>query len=187
MTNMVKNLNFKSLIKFMLIADFCIMITLVSIMLSAATKTNKNYKFNEESSVETIDKNKFNCDSLTEWQIMIMAMIGVESEYNAKVTSGSSKGYLQITPIYVKEVNNITDNIYAFTLEDALNPYHSFKMFEIMNMKHNTNKDIDMAIKLHNPGGGKPYANRIKKRMQQIKAYEKARKELLESCRTNDK
>ena len=44
---MVKNLNFKSLIKFMLIADFCIMITLVSIMLSAATKTNKNYKINQ--------------------------------------------------------------------------------------------------------------------------------------------
>ena len=112
---------------------------------------------------------------------MILAIIGVESEYNAEIKKGKSKGYLQITPIYVKEVNNITNNIYAFSIDDAINPYHSFKMFEIMNKEHNTEKDIDKAIRIHNPGGGRVYMAKVKKRMAMIKGYEKARRELIKS------
>jgi hypothetical protein len=43
-------------------------------------------------------------------------------------------------------------------------------MFEIIQNHHNPSKNIDRAIKLHNPGAGDWYDKRIKVRMKQIKS-----------------
>lgn len=161
------------------VAYTIILHVVLAVILTCAYSGAANKK--QTPSLEHEIKIKERVDTLTDWQIMIMAMVGVESEYNAKITNNGASGYLQITPIYVKEVNNLTDNKYEFDIEHTFNPYRTFHMFEIMNNYHNTERDIDKAIKLHNPGGGEQYKNKVKKRMAQIKAYEKTRKELLDA------
>lgn len=58
------------------------------------------------------------CDSLTEWQVFIMALVEVECERNPKVKSSKNAiGPFQITKIYVDKVNNLYNT--NFVLEDA--------------------------------------------------------------------
>ena len=181
MNNLSKIKNLFPFWKIMGIIEALIIVVMLSVFVAAsAPKRPKTSHQMLDMNFMAVNK-EARADTLTEWEIMILAIIGVESEYNAKITRGRIKGYLQITPIYVKDVNNITNNIYAFSIDDAINPYHSFKMFEIMNKEHNTEKDIDKAIRIHNPGGGKIYMAKVKKRMKMIKDYEKARKALIKS------
>lgn len=181
MNNLSKIKNFFHFWKLMVFVETAIIIVILSVFVTAST-SKRSKTLHQKIDLNFMSVNKeAKADTLTEWEIMILAIIGVESEYNAKIKKGKSKGYLQITPIYVKEVNNITNNIYAFSIDDAINPYHSFKMFEIMNKEHNTEKDIDKAIRIHNPGGGRVYMAKVKKRMAMIKDYEKARRELIKS------
>lgn len=116
-------------------------------------------------------------DTLTEWQIFVMALIEVECERNPKAKSNKNAiGPFQITPIYVKEVNRLYST--NFTFEDAWNLDKSLTMFNLMNDYYNPSKDIDKAIKLHNPGAGKWYSDRIKQRMKMIRFSEEVRTKL---------
>lgn len=68
-------------------------------------------------------------------------------------------GILQITPIYVKEANRLSGK--NFTLDDRYSVEKSLEMFSIIQNHYNPDKDIYMAIKLHNPKAGDWYKNRI--------------------------
>ena len=116
-------------------------------------------------------------DTLTEWQVFIMALIEVECERNPNARSSKNAiGPFQITEIYVSEVNRLYNTDYVF--EDAWDLNKSIGMFELMNDHYNPNRDIDKAIQIHNPGAGSWYAKRIKERMKLIKFSELVRSEL---------
>ena len=103
---------------------------------------------------------------LSEWDAFIRALIYVESRGNTEAVSKcNAVGILQITPIYVKEVNRILKEE-RYTLEDRTDPEKSLEMFGVMQDYHNPEHDIDRAIKMHNPGAGEKYSKAIKERMR---------------------
>lgn len=116
-------------------------------------------------------------DSLSEWQVFIMALVEVECERNPKaVSTKNAVGPFQITKVYVEEINRLYNT--SFTIDDAFEFKHAYKMFTLMNDYYNPTKDIDKAIKLHNPGAGSWYNNKIKKRMDLIRFNEEVRREI---------
>ena len=106
---------------------------------------------------------------ISDWDIFVKALIEVESSNNQYAVGKSNDvGILQITPIYVKEVNRISGK--SFTLEDRLSIDKSMEMFNIMQDHYNPNRDIDKAIKLHNPKAGNKYSDKIYNTMSDIKS-----------------
>lgn len=143
------------------------------ISFSRPTVSTSNNTINSLSNKEYI----FIKDTLIEWEIFVMALVEVECERNPNAQSNKNAiGPLQITPIYVKEINRLYNT--NFTFEDAWDLEKSLKMFNLMNDHYNPTKDIDEAIKLHNPGAGKWYSDRIKQRMKMIKFSEEVRTKL---------
>ena len=103
------------------------------------------------------------------WVYLVQALIVVESEGNPLAVGKSNDvGILQITPIYVREVNRILgDDIY--TLDDRTCIYKSLAMFEVYQAHHNPNKDILRAIKVHNPGAGQWYTDKVMEQFNRLR------------------
>lgn len=105
-----------------------------------------------------------------DWNVLIKALIHVESRGNSMaVGSCDDVGVLQITPIYLREVNRICGEE-RYVLEDRYDSTKSVEMFNIYQQHHNKKADITLAAKLHNPKAGHKYVdsvmfhyNRIKK------------------------
>lgn len=115
-------------------------------------------------------------NTLSEWEIMKLAIVKTESEFNPLAVGKSGDwGLLQITPIYVKEVNRILGEE-KYTHEDAFNPEKSMEMFTIMQNHHNPENDIDRAIASHNPTASSAYSVKVRKNMEFIRQYEELRK-----------
>lgn len=105
----------------------------------------------------------------TEWDIFLDALIYVESSGRAEVVgSKNDVGILQITPVYVAEVNRILGEE-RYGLSDRTDPAKSIEMFTVLQNHHNPTHDIDRAIALHNPGAGAWYRDRILRRMDKIR------------------
>lgn len=122
----------------------------------------------QPTNFEFLEDVLFPKQELTEWDIFIQALIEVESGGNINAVGKTQDlGILQITPIYVAEANRLSNK--GFTLEDRLSKEKSLEMFNIIQEHHNPNHDIAKAIKLHNPGAGKWYADRIYKTMDNIR------------------
>jgi len=101
----------------------------------------------------------------TTWELFVDALIFVESRGNENAVGDKNDvGILQITPIYVKEVNRILGET-VYYLEDRYDKEKSLEMFEIIQTYRNPQRDINKAIKLHNPRAGKQYAYKIKEQM----------------------
>lgn len=116
-----------------------------------------------------------NRSELSEWQIMEMAIIKTESEFNPLAVGKTNDiGLFQITPIYIKEINRIVGEE-AFTHDDALDEGKSVTMFNLMQNKHNPTHDVDKAIKSHNPTASISYSIKVRKNMEFIREYEKIR------------
>lgn len=105
----------------------------------------------------------------TDWDFLILALIEVESEgYQFAVGPTNDLGILQITPIYVREVNRLLgDTVYK--LEHRTDIDKSLEMFEVYQSHYNPNKNIEKAIKLHNPKAGKWYINKVLTEYNKIK------------------
>lgn len=104
----------------------------------------------------------------SDWSKMVSALIQVESKGKADAvnqTSGAT-GILQLMPIYVAEANRISGRNY--TLEDRYDPAKSIEMFEIVQGHHNPGRDIERAIRKHNPTAGDWYYKRVIKAMEEI-------------------
>lgn len=118
-------------------------------------------------------------DSLTEWQVFIMALIEVECERNPKAKSpGGAVGPFQITQSYISEINRVYKT--NFMLQDAYNLDKALSMFEMMNDYHNPDRDINKAIKLHNPKAGNWYTKKVKQRMHAIEFNEEVRAKIID-------
>lgn len=115
-------------------------------------------------------------DSLTDWQILTMAIAFTESRFEADaVGKADDTGILQIRPIYVDEVNRLTGRDYV--IEDALNVDMSIEMFNLMQGARNPGRDIDEAIRLHNKS---PYYRKIVlENMELIRRAEEMRRKII--------
>ena len=109
---------------------------------------------------------------LSEWETTQLALIITESQMDSLAVGKSNDlGILQITPIFVDEVNRLVgENL--FTHQDALSPEKSLQMLAIYQEHKNPSHDTDKAIQLHNPKGGYSYARKVKKNIARVKTYE---------------
>lgn len=116
-------------------------------------------------------------DRLDEWGMFTMALMKVESDYDSTAVSNKgAKGYFQITPIYVKEVNRIHNTNY--TMKDVFSLDSAYQIFDLMQQAHNKNYDMDKALTLHN-GNHKWYKKRVMNAYEDIKKYEEIRNRLI--------
>ncbi len=114
-------------------------------------------------------------DTLSNYQALVMAIAFTESRFNPDaVGKAHDSGVLQLTPIYVKEVNRIAGTDYQ--LEDAFDIDKAIEIFDAMQAHYNPDQDIELAIRLHNKS---PYYRReVLKNLEFIKQMESFRKSL---------
>lgn len=89
------------------------------------------------------------------WTPVIEAIIEVESGGDAKAVSGKSCGAMQITPILVKECNNILKKrgiAKRYTLNDRFSVSKSKEMFLLMQSEFNPSNNVEKAIRAWNGG-----------------------------------
>ena len=109
---------------------------------------------------------------LSEWETTQLALILTESQMDSlAVGKDNDLGILQITPIFVDEVNRLVGKD-QFSHQDALSPEKSLQMLAIYQEHKNPTHDTDKAIQLHNPKGGYSYARKVKKNIARVKTYE---------------
>ena len=109
---------------------------------------------------------------LSEWETTQLALILTESQMDSlAVGKANDLGILQITPIFVDEVNRLVGKD-QFSHQDALSPEKSLQMLAIYQEHKNPSHDTDKAIQLHNPKGGYAYARKVKKNISRVKTYE---------------
>lgn len=123
---------------------------------------------------EYSQKKQENLDSLSEWDMFTLALMKVESNYEpTAVSSVGAKGYFQITPIYVEEVNRVHKTNYKY--DEVVKSFDlSYEVFTLMQEAHNQEYDMDEALRLHN-GDHKWYRRRVYKEMDAIVRYEEMR------------
>ena len=101
---------------------------------------------NGKSSTKTSD---------VDWNPVMDAIIQVESEGNPKAVSGNSVGAMQITPILVKDCNDILKRQKSkkrYTMDDRYSVAKSKEMFLIIQKYYNPENSIEKAIRLWNGG-----------------------------------
>lgn len=116
-------------------------------------------------------------DSMNDWDMFTMALMKVESEYDSTaVSSVGAKGYFQITPVYIAEVNRVHHTNY--TMNDVYELESAHEIFDLMQKAHNKEYDMDKALVLHN-GDHKWYKKRVMDAYEDIKKYENIRNRLI--------
>ena len=110
-----------------------------------------------------------------DWTSVINAIIHVESRGNTRAIGGKSVGVLQITPIAVRECNNILKKRGSekrYTLADRFDASKSKEMFLLIQSKYNPSNNIEKAIRLWNGGpnytqrGTEAYYQKVLRRMK---------------------
>lgn len=116
-------------------------------------------------------------DSLTEWDKFTLALMKVESNYDITAESSvGARGYFQLMPIYVKEVNRVYKTNYKF--EEVVKSFEqSYEVFMLMQKAHNKDFSMDEALRIHN-GDHKWYHKQVYDEMSKIKKYEEMRQML---------
>lgn len=111
---------------------------------------------------------------LSDWDMFTLALMKVESNYEpTAVSSKGAKGYFQITPIYVEEVNRVHKTNYNY--DEVVKSFEkSYEVFTLMQEAHNKEYDMGEALRLHN-GDRKWYHRRVYKEMNAIEKYEEMR------------
>ena len=112
-------------------------------------------------------------DTINDWEMFTMALMKVESDYDSTAVSPvGARGYLQLPPVYIKEVNQKHNTNYTFA--DAWNLEKSYEIYDLMQQAHNKDYDIEKAIVLHNGKHGW-YRQRVLKELKNIEIYEQVR------------
>ena len=122
-----------------LVKCVCLSLTFLSLIPMAAEAANKGNK----------------SSASFDWTPVMEAIIQVESEGNARVVSGNSVGAMQITPILVKECNEILKSRKSskhFTMNDRYNVGKSKEMFLLIQSHYNKTNDVEKAIRTWNGG-----------------------------------
>ena len=100
-----------------------------------------------------------------DWSPVMEAIIQVESNGNPNAVSGNSVGVMQITPILVKECNDILKKLKSkkrYTMDDRYSIGKSKEMFLLIQKYYNPENSIEKAIRSWN--GGMKYSVRATNR-----------------------
>ena len=103
-----------------------------------------------------------------DWTPVMEAIIQVESEGNPRAVSGNSVGVMQITPILVRECNNILKSRGSdkkYTLADRYDVNKSKEMFLLIQSQYNKANNVEKAIRSWN--GGPKYSMKATHRYYQ--------------------
>lgn len=147
----------------------------IIVSLYIKVKTTKENLESTRSRLEQVEKELENLpDSLSEWNKFTLALMKVESNFDSTaVSSVGAKGYFQITPIYVAEVNRVHKTNYIY--EEVVSSFkQSYEVFTLMQKAHNSEYNMDEALRLHN-GDHDWYKKRVYKEMDAIERYEEMR------------
>ena len=90
-----------------------------------------------------------------DWNPVMEAIIHVESRGDEKAVSGNSCGAMQITPILVRECNNILKKRKSkkrFTMQDRFSVQKSKEMFLLYQSYFNPKNNVEKAIRSWNGG-----------------------------------
>ena len=119
--------------------------------------------FKDIESCEQIEQSVFAEEVYVDtWPLFIEALIWVESRGDDGAKgSANDGGCLQITPIYVAEANGILGRRGYYTLEDRFVREKAIEIFNVVNAYHNPERDVERAIRLHNPGAGAAYRDEV--------------------------
>ena len=122
--------------------------------------------------VTLVDTVVFRSDALTTWQQLQLAIAYTESRFDpTAVGKSNDSGVLQLTPIYISEVNRIAGTSYKIC--DAFDVEAAVAIFDAMQQHYNPDHDIEQAIRLHNKS---PYYKReVLKNMEFIRNMEAVR------------
>lgn len=104
---------------------------------------------------ETADGSSSATNTSFDWDPVIEAIIQVESNGNTRAQHGSSAGALQITPVLLRECNNILKRKKSkkrFKLSDRFNLSKSKEMFLLIQSVYNPLNNIETAIRSWNGG-----------------------------------
>ena len=111
--------------------------------------------------------------SKVNWEPVINAIIQVESGGRKNAQNGNQCGAMQITPILVKECNQILKDRNCkkqYSLSDRVNLVKSKEMFLLIQSYHNPQNDIEKAIRSWN--GGQNYSvRRTKRYFEKVMSY----------------
>lgn len=151
-----------------------------SLVLSIKLNETRNELKSTKAQLEQVEqeleaeRNQAKFDSLSEWDMFTLALMKVESNYEpTAVSSVGAKGYFQITPIYVEEVNRVHKTNYKY--DEVVKSFDlSYEVFTLMQEAHNQEYNMDEALRLHN-GDHKWYRKRVYKEMDAILRYEQMR------------
>lgn len=146
----------------------------LSIKLADARTELENTRTRLEQVEQELAEKSLQANSLSEWDMFTLALMKVESNYEpTAVSSVGAKGYFQITPIYVEEVNRVHKTNYKY--DDVVKSFDlSYEVFTLMQEAHNQDYNMDKALLLHN-GDHKWYNRRVYKEMDAIMKYEEMR------------
>lgn len=89
------------------------------------------------------------------WNNVIKAIVAVESGGDVNAKNGIYAGPMQISPICVKQCNQILESKKSkkrYTLDDRFNLQKSKEMFILIQEMFNPNNDIEWAIRSWNGG-----------------------------------
>jgi hypothetical protein len=96
-----------------------------------------------------------NSTSSFDWSPVMEAIIQVESNGNPNAVSGNSVGVMQITPILVRECNDILKKQKSkkrYTMDDRYSIGKSKEMFLLIQKYYNPENSIEKAIRSWNGG-----------------------------------
>ena len=123
----------------------------------------------EVEEVEVEVKDTTTSEIIDDMELVLFALIWQESKGNENALNGNAIGILQITPIFVKELNRHGSN---YSHSDALSFESSVNMWKTYQTLHNAEKSVKKAIFLHNPKGGDKYHNAVMDKYKFLKYYE---------------
>ena len=130
-------------------------------------------RLNKNKTQDLVAEAEIQVDTLSQWDIFTLALMKVESEYdNSAVSSVGARGYFQMTPIYVREVNRVHNT--NFTFDQVTDFDTAYQIFDLMQKAHNPDYNMDKALELHN-GKHAWYNRRVYKEMKNIQTYENLR------------
>lgn len=132
---------------------------------------HKGYLWDKVTYVQTDTVVKY--QNLSERELLILSMMSVESEFNPQAVGlTNDKGILQITPIYVAEVNRILGED-KYVINDAFDVKLSLDMFEHLQGHYNPSQDFIQTIYWHNKSN--QYRDKVIQRYNQFLSYERFR------------
>ena len=141
-------------------------LALVTTTASASDRTTSNAAYSSKTSVKSVAKSSKT--SSVNWNPVMDAIIQVESEGNPNAVSGNSVGAMQITPILVRDCNDILKRRKSskrFTMADRYSVAKSKEMFLLIQSYYNRENSIEKAIRSWN--GGVRYSVRATERYYQ--------------------